>query len=65
MFCFFSLQSVIACQINSETVESHPLYGFNDRSVTPNLSSESFYCRVEPVKLFNSPMTVGLLEILS
>lgn len=66
IFYFFSVQSVIACQINSEEVQSsHPLCHFNERPVTPSLSSESFYYRVEPVKLFNSPITVGLLEILS
>lgn len=55
--CHEDVQSVIACQMNSEEVQSHPLCQFNERSVTPSLSSESFYYRVEPVKLFNSPIT--------
>lgn len=54
----------MACQINSGTIHSQPQNEFIGRSVTPNLSSESFYSCAEPVKLFNTPETVRLFEAL-
>lgn len=51
------VQTTMACQINSGTIHSQPQNEFIGRSVTPNLSSESFYSCAEPVKLFNTPET--------